>query len=516
MGATNNSQDSQYTISKLSADIRSAYSKNPISKPIQTTKFEVDSEEQKPAQKSFYKFISDNRTAIQQQHGLLAEVAKDRQFAGNGDDFKNRVEYYYRKYQQNLYLDGVLGDNFQNKNLYADKKIKADKENKQNNAITSKISQDFIDLVYMFFHTSKMQLFLNFLNKFRVTVIFYRFTWMSFWEVATKLGWLDQSGNLAGMHIDQEGLRNFGEVFLAYSLAIYGLRLLMVLSLIFKHLFLPKEAEKCRSFTERAYLEIKKHWYFFLNDTAKEIITFMILFPEFFNVASIYIPVLTGALVLLDLIKSIYRSVKERLSYNQIKHELESQKNTLNPTVDKTDIEIIDAMLAKLDLQHLEKMSKFLLSLMMNILMLSSFIALTIVAPYAVVPALFLFCVLCRVLDVTSDKFGSYMRARKESQFEPGNKELQQQKSIKLKELGVAFLKTLLIPMILVGLLVVNWQLALIVTALYFTAEYAYSRSKPTPEDKVELAFFKHSSASGTHESDNNDSYDPIAVFSVS
>lgn len=510
MGSAIHSQNSDYTISRLSADIRSAYSGSlPYSEKLAQHAATVDPKDNKKIKRLFFKFSSNNRSAIQQQYELLAEVAKDKDFSTTSESYRNRVKYYYRKYQQNLELDGVLGDNFVHRNLYATKKLAETNTGKQEHSVSSKIRKDFLDLVYMFFHTSMMQKFLNFLNKYRVTVIFYRFTWMSFWEMAERLGWLDRNGDLAGMHIDQDGLRSFGEVFLAYSLAIYGLRLLMVLGLVFKHLFLPEDPEKCRSFLERLALEIKKHWYFFINDTAKEIITFMILFPEFFNVASVYIPVLTGALVLLDLIKSIYRSVKESLSYNRTKNELESQLTE----VSGDDKEIIQKMLSKLNLQHIEKMSKFLLSLMMNILMLSSFVALTIVAPYAVIPALFFFCVLCRVLDVTSDKFGAYMRAREESRLNPSDKELAQQKSAKLKELGVAFLKTLLIPMILVGLLVVNWQLALIVTAVYLTAEYAYSCSKPKPIDKVEMAFFNNRTKPKVDDSINADVYDPLLAF---
>ena len=511
MGSAVNSQNSDYTISKLSGDIRSAYSRTLSNNKEEQHAAKVVTEDIIKRKRSFFRFSSNNRSAIQQQYELLAEVAKDKDFSTKDESYRNRVEYYYRKYQQNLELDGVLGDNFAHRNLYATKKLDETNIGKQEHSLSSKIRRDFLDLVYMFFHTSMMQKFLNFLNKYRVTVIFYRFTWMSFWEMAERLGWLDRNGDLAGMHIDQDGLRSFGEVFLAYSLAIYGLRLLMVLGLVFKHLFLPEDPEKCRSFLERLALEIKKHWYFFINDTAKEIITFMILFPEFFNVASVYIPVLTGALVLLDLIKSIYRSVKESLSYNRTKNELESQLKEAE--VSEDDKEIIKKMLSKLNLQHIEKMSKFLLSLIMNILMLSSFVALTIVAPYAVIPALFFFCVLCRVLDVTSDKFGAYMRAREESRLNSSDKELAQQKSAKLKELGVAFLKTLLIPMILVGLLVVNWQLALIVTAVYLTAEYAYSCSKPKPIDKVEMAFFNNRTNPKDDDSINTDEYDPLLAF---
>lgn len=504
MGANIASQNPDYTISNLSADIRSAYNKKVT---------QHSSQHDLQAKQGFFKFSSENRTAIEQQIGLLADVARDNHFQDKDEDYKSRVEDYYRKYKKTLHQDAVLGDNFANITIYAPKSDKNAKSSNTSSAVTNKIRKDTLDLIYMFLHTSMLQKFLNFINKYRVTLIFYRFTWMSFWSLAAKLDWLDRDGNLAGIYIDQDGLRDFGEVFLAYSLAIYGLRLLMVIGLVLKHLFIPTDAEKCRKPLERLYLEIKKHWYFFINDTAKEIITFMILFPEFFNLASVYIPLLTGALVLLDLIKSIYRLIKESLVYKQTKEDLEKQLSALDSNKEQVDIQIIKQMQVKLELQHLEKMSKFLLSLIMNILMLSSFIALTIVAPYVVIPALFFFCVLCRVLDVTSDKFGAYMRSRRESQHEPHNQQLAEQRSEKLKEFGIAFLKTLLIPMILVGLLVINWQLALIITAVYLTAEYAYSCSKPKPVDKVEQAFFNNTSKRNHIATDE---YDPIAPFCIS
>lgn len=494
------SHATRYTIFTHSQKLRSSYSSSNIFMPDDDLKrhSNLDSSISTPensestideySEADIFKFTSNNRLALQQHLELLADIAKDSNFASYQPELQKKVEYYYRSYKRILYLDAVYGDNYQNKLLYAHKEAQKTKENVRKESVKSKISEDFLNLIYMFFHTSMLQKFLNMLNKYRVTVIFYRFTWISFWSLAEKAGWLNNDGYLGGINIDQDALRDVGFVFLVYSLIIYGLRLLMMMALAFKHVVFPTDEEKCRDTLQRIYLEIKKRWYFFINDTAKELITFMILFPNFFNVASCYIPVLTGCLVLLDLIKSCYRLITEIVNYRQMMRELDAQATDLNGASNNQDKEIVSLMQKKLELQHLEKMSKLTLSLITNIIMLTGFIAVSIVAPYAIIPALLLCCTVVRVMDVTSDKFGSFMRARKEYMEKPCDSNAQS-RDAKLHDLRISFLKNLLVPMLLVGLLVISWQLALVVTAAYLCVEYSQATAKPKDSDMVEDAF---------------------------
>ena len=71
MGANIASQNPDYTISNLSADIRSAYNKKVT---------QHSSQHDLQAKQGFFKFSSENRTAIEQQIGLLADVARDNHF----------------------------------------------------------------------------------------------------------------------------------------------------------------------------------------------------------------------------------------------------------------------------------------------------------------------------------------------------------------------------------------------------------------------------------------------------
>ncbi|MDF1757280.1 MAG: hypothetical protein P1U74_03170 [Legionellaceae bacterium] len=468
----------KYSFFKLNKDLRVSYTKDNSSSSY--SDIERRFTPHLKDKKSFYSFSSSNRFDLKHDFDLLDQIANNKSLLLKHKELVVQIKYYRLAYEYILLQDGILADNF---DAIAKYKRKEKSALEAENAWYYKILKDLQFLSSMIFHTSMMQKFLNQMNRYRVIAIFSRFTWINIWSMVDRLGYLDKNSNLDGFHIDQESLKNLGFVFGLYSIAIYGLRVLMVLGLVFRHVFIPSEAEQCRNILERLWLEIKKHGGYFVNDSAKVIISIMITFPEFCHILGSQVPYLTGLLLLLDLVKWICHFVDEYVTYNQAKSRITSSMESLSGD----DKSIQKLLLTQLEIQHKENITKLGLKVAFNALMLTSFIIAVTLMPYAAVPFVFMFALLCRAIDINADKFAAYLRARDESFDSGAALEKDSIKDEKLNSFLISSVKTFVIPLVLMGLFVISWQLALVAAAVYLGIEYAHSlRIPPRPKNKSE------------------------------
>lgn len=323
------------------------------------------------------------------------------------------------------------------------------------------------------FSTVHLVEWINFINAYRRITLLSRSFWKKFLLVAQDLNWLYKNNNLFFLNVDIDILDIPTDLYNILGVAIYLTRLAINMILFLKHVFFPTNSEKSINATDRFFIELQKRYKDMGNELIKSIVNTLTNYASYFQLTPIA-PYLILSLLLFDFVRLLYLSYIEEEKIHTHRQIIQSQ---FDEPLAHDDQIITDLILFKLSCLQAETTGKLYFSIAAALTLITSFAASLMFPLSTALPLFMLITVLASVMYLSAGKFGQFMRARSEYQFDIQNTNklanLNQKRDYFLSSMG----KNLFIPLFLIGLSTIYWPVALSLTCLYLM----YEQSVTTP-----------------------------------
>ncbi|MDP3705023.1 MAG: hypothetical protein Q8R24_03835 [Legionellaceae bacterium] len=466
----------------------------------------------------FYAYASMIRAEIELDFALLEDIMKDSAFAKLSPSAQQRVTYYYYDYAQLLLDDAHLANHRAERDKYqkiiTEYNLKRRKETiaarkalnaqavqlkvieAQKNAEETwlamlerwyaKLQKWFVALrqslnEFATFHPSVVIDWIGYFNMYRLMTVFCRLTWKQFWLIGQKLGWLDQTGSLAGFHIDIAMMDAPTYVFNLLSVFLFLARFLVDFSKILKHFFNPTNAELGIDPWDRFRIEWNKRYGRIVNDLAWVLFNGLTNYAIYFNIPVPIASWLLAAFLVFDVWWLSYQlNVGEKV-YAAKKQQLSVLSDASGEGEEK---EILYLQLNQLEYRRAEMRGKLAFYMAAAALFVVSFaLVLSVSSPWAG-PVCFAACAFAVAMYLTGAQFGAAIRSGKERQRNLDDPSRSQSERKAWINFAKNLAENIVMPLLIVGLFTVHWPLAIAVTVIYIGIKHAEQLSTYVMPDK--------------------------------
>ncbi|MCP0914840.1 MULTISPECIES: hypothetical protein [Legionella] len=339
-----------------------------------------------------------------------------------------------------------------------------------------KIGSDLSELISTPLHISKIRDWVAFSNITRLQITFSRITVAQTINFARSMEWFDKWDAFFGGHTDVDGmlsrLNKANPVFNVLSVGLFVARFVINAAMMCKHVFIPAEAEK-RGLLARFQDELKKRHAVFLNDSVWAMVNLTSNFAGYFNISAPVANWLTAGFLFFDVALLAYRRHLAEQDYltKKEQYRLEIEENS----DDEAYCIMVKEQAAQLEISWQAQQASFNFNIVAAILLMSGFSASLLLAIPAATPVCFLVCTLAISMYLSADLYGSYqekvLKAQQVDLTAAQKNKMEAEVAEARDEFLWSMVKNTAMPLFIMSLLAISWQVALIFTAVYIAYE---------------------------------------------
>lgn len=359
-------------------------------------------------------------------------------------------------------------------------------------------------------HISKIRDWVAFINVRRLHLAFSRLFIRQSVFAARDLLWFAKLDKIFGTttNVDEivSRINAPAPIFSALSVALFGSRFFINLSMMLKHTFYPSsQQEQSLTRMDRFKHEFYMRHPVMINDIVWASVNTLTNYSAFFNISAPVASGLTMGFLFFDVAMLLYRRKLADLEYACKKEQYLSEKNHHESLMQDMRLSalvrqnhafhhtLLIEQLKQLEINRQAKDAAFLFSTTAAVFLFAGFSASLLIAMPAAIVVFYFVCSVGVSMYITADVFGAYKE--KSLTLDLLEKE-HRDTSLARKEFNeartaffITMTKNTLIPLLVMGLFAISWQAALIFTALYIGYEclQGYLKSKPPMKDKKTL-----------------------------
>ncbi|VEG91584.1 hypothetical protein [Legionella spiritensis] len=311
-----------------------------------------------------------------------------------------------------------------------------------------------------------------------------------------------------GKHIDVDAIvaafEAPGEIMRTLSVAFFGSRFLMNLSMVYKHTFMPSELEKTRLRSKRLSDELWERHPGFINDFVWTVINGLTNYNEIFHISAPVAGWIVAGFLFFDVCVLLWRRHLEEQKYlakkAQYREELSFyQKKLKEPDLDEDErkrylqhIALLHSQLTELEIGWQATDSAFWFNVSAALLLMVGFSAAMMFNAPALIIVSYAICVLAIGMYLSDGAYKQYkeksLRLRQADIDNISNVQALQEYKAARNELIYTMIKNTVMPSLIIATFAVCWPAAIVLTALYLGYELWSSCSKrrnPSPDPNL-------------------------------
>ena len=345
---------------------------------------------------------------------------------------------------------------------------------------------------------------LSYTHIYRIHFVFCRLAVKYSVLMARELQWLDKFDKVMGSHTDVDRMvaiiNSPAAVFNGLSVGVPAARLLIDLGKFFKHTFIPTDAEKLLTMSERAYHEFIKRRCDIANDLVWTTVNGLSNYAYYFKLSGPVAAWLTAGFLIFDMSLLTYRLHLAEQEYELKRAQYEGERDLWMrklgqaSNLEETNrinrhIVMLNEQLKQLELSRLTTRYTYLFNVAAAGILMGGFSASLLLATPVAVAVCYLICTLAVAMYLSANVYGKYKekslvlaQCEREEKFVMLNGLQVTQRSpsmlLALREAKEArndfiltMIKNTMMPMLVVATFAVCWQAALVFTALYLSYE---------------------------------------------